>query len=118
MASIIIKFLLNWVTANQKGEEKPFLREGYNWKTFGDMNVAFWKEHQKTLYADAIKMLQNSHVKIVNLIDCFSDEELFSKGVFSWTGGSTLGSYCVSATSSHYDWAMKKIKKYKKELDK
>ena len=41
-------------------------------------------------------MLQNSHTKIINLVDSFSDEELFSKGVFLWTGGSTLGSYCVS----------------------
>lgn len=26
-----------------------------------------------------------------------------------------LGSYCVSATASHYDWAMKKIKKHIKD---
>ena len=112
------QLLLNWVIANQKGEEKPFLKESYNWKTYGDMNVAFWMEHQKTPYDDARNMLQNSHAKIINLIDSFSDEELFSKGVFPWTGGSTLGSYCVSTTSSHYDWAIKKIKKYKKELGK
>ncbi|MFC2579722.1 MAG: ClbS/DfsB family four-helix bundle protein, partial [Bacteroidota bacterium] len=31
-------------------------------------------------------------------------------GVFDWTGTSTLGAYCVSATASHYDWAIKKIK--------
>lgn len=33
---------------------------------------------------------------------------------FNWTGTTSLGSYCVSATSSHYDWAMKKIKKTQK----
>ncbi len=32
----------------------------------------------------------------------------FSKKVYKWVGGSTLGSYFVSATSSHYDWAIKK----------
>ena len=31
-----------------------------------------------------------------------------------WVGGSTLGSYFVSTTSSHYDWAMKKLKAHKK----
>ena len=35
-------------------------------------------------------------------------EELFSKKVYKWVGGSTLGSYFVSSTSSHYDWAIKK----------
>ena len=29
---------------------------------------------------------------------------------FAWTGNAALGDYCVSTTSSHYDWAMKKIK--------
>jgi hypothetical protein len=31
---------------------------------------------------------------------------------FTWTGTTSLGSYCVSASSSHYDWAMKKIKNH------
>ncbi len=34
--------------------------------------------------------------------------------VYKWTGGSTLGSYFVSAISSHYDWAMKKLKAHRK----
>jgi len=33
------QLILNWVYANQKGEEKPFLPEPYNWKTYGNMNV-------------------------------------------------------------------------------
>lgn len=31
-----------------------------------------------------------------------------------WVGGSTLGSYFVSVTASHYDWAMKKQKAHRK----
>ena len=45
------------------GKEKPFLREPYTWKTYGDMNIDFWNEHQKTSYDDAKKLLQNSHKK-------------------------------------------------------
>ena len=110
------QLFLNWVSANQKGKMKPFLREPYNWKTYGDMNVEFWKEHQNTFYEDSIAMLKESHQKVIDSISQFSNEELFSKGVFSWTGGSTLGSYGVSATASHYDWAIKKLSRYKKEL--
>ena len=47
----------------------------------------------------------------MKLIDSFSDQELFRKAYFSRTGTTSLGSYCISATSSHYDWAMKKLKK-------
>ena len=104
------RLLLNWVTSNQKGEAKPFLPEPYNWKTYGDMNVMFWEKHQATPYDDSKKMFCNSHKNVLDLIEQFSNEELFAKKSFSWVGGSKLGSYCVSVTSSHYDWAMKKIK--------
>ena len=46
----------------------------------------------------------------MELIAVFSDNDLFNKGIFDRTGISTLGSYSVPATSSHYDWAIKKIK--------
>ncbi|WP_288226184.1 ClbS/DfsB family four-helix bundle protein [uncultured Enterococcus sp.] len=110
------QLLLNWVTANQAGEAKQFLKEGYNWKNYGAMNVEFWEKHQTTSYETARRLLTESHKQVMALADTFSNEELFSKGSFSWVGGSTLGSYFVSATASHYEWAMKKIRKFKKSL--
>ncbi len=38
------QLILNWVESNQKGEEKPFIPQPYNWRTYGDMNVEFWKK--------------------------------------------------------------------------
>lgn len=110
------QLLIKWVNANQSGEETKFLPEPYNWKTYGEMNIEFWRVHQNTSYISAKDMLEKSHKQVMELIETFKSEELFSKGTYSWTGGSTLGSYCVSATASHYEWAMKKLKKYKKSL--
>ena len=108
------QLLLIWVSANQNGEAKPFLPESYSWKTYGIMNVEFWNKHQTTSYANSRKMLTDSHKQVLDLIGQFSDEELFEKKYFAWTGTTSLGSYCVSATSSHYDWAIKKIKLHMK----
>lgn len=108
------QLLLNWVASNTSGIAMPFLPEPYNWKTYGDMNVMFWEKHQSTTYADAEKLLRESHAAVIAVIQRFSNDELFERKQFSWTGTSTLGSYCISATSSHYDWAMKKIKKHMK----
>ena len=55
-------------------------------------------------------MLHASHKKVMDMIEKLTNEELFETKHFAWTGNSTLGAYCVSATSSHYDWATKKIK--------
>lgn len=110
------QLVLDWVTANQQGREQQFLKAGYNWKTTADMNMEFWENHQKTSYEEALVLLKKSHSDVMQLIETFTNEELFSKGVYKWVGGSVLGSYFVSATSSHYDWAMKKIRKYLKSL--
>lgn len=104
------QLLLNWVHANQNGDHKPFIPHPYNWKTYGSLNEYFWKKHQNTSLEEAKEMVAKSHNEVLCLAETFSNEELFSKGVYKWVGGSTLGSYFVSATSSHYDWAMKKLK--------
>ena len=110
------QLLLKWVTANQNGEARPFLPEAYNWKTYGAMNAEFWSRHQSTDYTEARKMLEDSHKDVMDLIEPMSDDALFTKKHFPWTGTTSLGSYCVSATSSHYDWAIKKIKFHIKML--
>ena len=110
------QLLLNWVNSNQMGNKTNFLPDPYNWKTYPQMNIGFWEKHQKTPFEDAVILLTKSHSDVITLIDSFSNEELFTNKYFPWTGTTSLGSYCVSVTSSHYDWAMKKIKKHKKEL--
>jgi len=108
------QLLLNWIAANQSGDAKPFLPAPYNWKTFQDMNVMFWEKHRSTSYADSKAMLLDSHKKALAVFETFTNDELFESRHFSWTGTTTLGSYCVSATASHYDWAIKKIKAHRK----
>lgn len=108
------QLLLQWVPANLNGMDKPFIPAPYNWKTYGDMNGEFWKKHQHTALEDAQNMLGESHCAVMKLAETFSNEELFSKGMYKWVGGSTLGSYFVSVTASHYDWALKKLKAHRK----
>ncbi len=110
------QLLLNWVHSNTNGKKVHFLPEPYNWKTFGEMNVEFWKKHQKTELEASKELFRKSHQDTMNLMETFSDKELFTKKLFDWTGTTSLGSYCVSATSSHYDWAIKKLKAHIKKM--
>lgn len=108
------QLILNWVESNEAGIEKPFLPKPYNWKTYGEMNVIFWQKHQDTTLDEAKVLLDESHKLVLMLIDRFTNDELFSKNVFTWAFGTTLGSYFVSGTSSHYDWAIKKLKAHQR----
>ena len=110
------QLLLYWVENNTDGREKPFLPAPYNWKTFGVMNMEFWEKHQNTAYDKSKEMVKDSHKRVMQLIEKFTDIELFEKKHFKWTGTSSLGQYCISTTASHYDWAMNKIKMHVKQV--
>lgn len=107
---------LNWVSANMDGEKRPFLPYPYTWKNYAGMNEEFTGKHQNTSYDEALELLKASHDDILARVQTFSNDELFTKKHFSFTGTTSLGSYAVSATSSHYEWGIKKIRKYRKLL--
>lgn len=108
------QLLLNWIESNKNNNNKPFIPEPYNWKTYGNLNIELWKKHQSTSLEDAKNMFQKSHAEVIKLAQTFSNEELFSKEVYTWVGKSALGSYFISTTISHYNWAIKKLKAHKK----
>jgi len=83
---------------------------GYTWATLPLLNQKIWERYQNVPLADAKKILFDSHTMIMNIIGSHTNDELFSKGVYKWTKTTTLGSYLISVTSSHYEWAMTKIK--------
>lgn len=108
------QLLISFVDENTKGKNVPFLPQPYTWRTIAAMNQGFWEKHQHTELKEARKMLASSHARVLSLIERFSNEELFLSRAFPAVGSSTLGSYFVSDTSSHYDWAIKKIKAHQK----
>ncbi|WP_345854672.1 ClbS/DfsB family four-helix bundle protein [Shewanella algae] len=108
------QLLLKWVNSNMAGQKASFLPEPYNWKTYGQMNFEFWERHQETELLAAKHLLQESHEAALELVKSFTNEELFTKLYFNWTGTTTLGSYCVSAMPSHYDWAFRKLRAHAK----
>lgn len=57
-------------------------------------------------------MPRGSHRLVMERIEGHDNEELFGRGVYKWTKSTTLGAYFVSSTCSHYDWAMKKIRRH------
>lgn len=106
--------LVEWMEANLAGREQPFLPAPYTWKSYGQLNVELLEKHQTTSLADAFVLLQSSTEQVLAAIRQLTNEELFDRGHFSWTGTTTLGSYCVSTTSSHYQWALKKLRTHRR----
>lgn len=110
------KMLLKWVKVNQAAEECDFLPAGYNWHTYGDLNQLFWQRNQEVSLQQAQDLLAHTHQEVMQLLTSFTNDELFQKKVYPWTGNNALGTYFIANTSSHYEWALKKIRKFKRSL--
>ncbi len=108
------KMMETWYVTGMAGKKPVMPREGYTWQTTPEMNRKIWEQYKGTSLKDAADLFKKSHKKIMSLIEKHSDEELFTKKMYPWTGTTSLGSYLVSATSSHYDWALKTVKPLRK----
>ncbi|MEM9339245.1 MAG: ClbS/DfsB family four-helix bundle protein [Bacteroidota bacterium] len=106
--------MLDWYKVGMKGEKPDMPAKGYTWKTVPQLNKTIWELYHETTLEEAKTNLASSYQKVRDVIERHSDEELFEKKRYDWTGSTSLGSYLISATSSHYDWALKLIKKAKK----
>ncbi len=103
--------MLEWYKTGMSGQKPDMPAKGYTWKTLPDFNKKIWEQYNTTPLAEVKKLLAQSHKKVQQLIAKHTDEELFEKKKYKWTGTTSLGAYFVSATSSHYDWALKFLKK-------
>lgn len=106
--------LQRWYTVGMKGEKSEMPATGYSWKTTPELNKWIWEKYAETDLSEAKTSLAESFRQIQTIIEKHSNEELFEKKRYKWTGTTSIGSYIVSATSSHYDWAFKLINKAKK----
>ncbi|MEM0941867.1 MAG: ClbS/DfsB family four-helix bundle protein [Bacteroidota bacterium] len=107
--------MLDWYAVGMAGAKPDIPAKGYTWKMVPELNKWIWRKYNQTDLEQIRELLQNSYDKVRSIIKKHSNNELYEKKKYKWTGTTSLGSYLISATSSHYDWALKLIKKGKKE---
>lgn len=106
---------LEWYQVGMAGNMPTMPSEGYTWKTLPDLNRKIQEKYTNISLNEARALLDSSFQTLQNRIEKHSDADLFEKKKYIWTGSTSLAAYLISATSSHYDWAYKLIKKCMKE---
>ncbi len=102
---------LEWYKIGMSGEKPMMPAEGYSWKELPELNKIIWKKYQKHSLIKSNKLLHQSFEEIIQIVHKHSDEELFTKKKYAWTGSTSLGAYITSAIYSHNIWGYKIIKK-------
>jgi hypothetical protein len=108
------EMVLNWHAAGVKGKIPVTPAEGFNWAQLPALNQHIYEKHCNRPLSDIQKEFASSYKKCLSTVQGLSDEELFTRGHYAWTKNNTLGTYFVSCTSSHYNWARTNIKKARK----
>jgi len=103
-----------WYQVGMSGKKPAIPAEDVTWQTLPILNHRIYENYKGTPLETALEMLKTSHTQVLELVSAHTDEELFEKKRYSWTGTTSLGAYLISASSSHYDWALKTIKPIKK----
>jgi hypothetical protein len=104
----------NWYKIGMSGKKPAILAEDVTWQTLPVLNHRIYEKYKGTDLKEAIKLFKKNHKTVTALIEKHTDDELFTKKKYQWTGTTSLGEYLISATSSHYDWGLKIIKPLRK----
>lgn len=106
--------MLEWYQLGTQGEKPAIPAKDYTWKTLPELNRKIWEQYLNSSLENVRSAINSSFLHLLEIIESQLDEELFEKKRYKWTRTTSLGAYLISATSSHYDWAYKLIKKAKR----
>ena len=62
------------------------------------------------------ELLEETHKEMIQLVQSFTQEELFDKGFYKCTYTTTMAAYFASVTTSPYGQAVKLLKTHLKNL--
>jgi hypothetical protein len=103
--------MLSWHKAGLRGETPAMPAEGFNWRQIPALNQQIFEAHKDDALADVQAAFVRSYEEILELAQTLSEDELFERSHFAWTGKNNVATYLISASCSHYDWAYKRIKR-------
>ncbi len=107
---------LQWEQVGSAGDHPAIPAEGYTFAETPALNEAIYQRTKDDAWDEVVARLQRTHAELLAVIDRYTDEDLFTKRRFAWTRSTSVGSYMTSATSSHYSWAAKLIRKWTKTV--
>lgn len=106
--------VLGWYEAGLRGE-KPYLpSEGYTWRDLPKLNQKFFEQRREQPLQEVLRDFEETYQRELAIIESLSEEDLFEKDRFAWTGVWSLAEYFAANTHKHYDWACKNIRLQKK----
>jgi hypothetical protein len=106
------ELIMKWNDKKVHGEKVDFPETGYKWTELGKLAQKFYTDYDTKNYPSLLLKLDDTMIDILNLIQQKTDQELYETG---WYDEWTLGRMIQLNTSSPFQNARIRIRKWKKE---
>lgn len=106
------RMMLGWYAAATDGGIPAVPAEGYTWRQLPELNAEIRSRFADDDLGDVEAAFASVHDELDRTIAACSEEELFTKRYYSFTGSSDLATYFTSATGGHYRSAYKHINRW------
>ena len=110
------QLFLSWYRQGMTGQKPDMPATGHTWKTTPALNASIHAACQTQSLPQVRRRFGDRHRSIRQLVVDHTQEELFTRRRFAWTGSTSLGSYVISATSAHYRWAGQLLQRHADSL--
>jgi uncharacterized protein (TIGR03083 family) len=106
------QMFMGWLEAGRRGETPKLPAPGFNWAQLPALNNQIYQQHKDQSLAEIRAEFAASYECIGNALREAPEDELYTRQRYVWLGDKwTVGRYAESATSAHYRWAVKEIRK-------
>ena len=106
------ELVLKWNTNKDRDENVDFPETNYKWNELGKLAQKFYKDYEKDKFSSLIKRFNKVVQSILELVEKKTNVDLYQK---SWYEKWTLGRMIQLNTSSPYQNAKARLRKWKKE---
>ncbi|MBE7381552.1 MAG: ClbS/DfsB family four-helix bundle protein [Leptolyngbya sp. SIO1E4] len=106
------RMMIRWYTEAKAGIKSAVPSDKYKWNQLNALNAEIYAQFKDRPLSEITEQYNKVHDELYQLIETTTEEELFTKKFYDFTGTSVLAAYFNSSTAAHYRSAAKHIRKW------
>jgi hypothetical protein len=111
------QLLIYWYDAGLHGKTPDPYPPGMSHNAINALNALFYERNRERSLIAALEEYQDSYAQGLKLVRDLTEEELFSPGIYPWTGRHSLADYVAANTCQHYYWAKMQLRRWLKQQE-
>jgi hypothetical protein len=106
------RMMLAWYRTEKKGKKAAVPTDKYKWNQLRQLNAHIYTTYKDVSLKKIERDFKKVHDELQKLVEGLSDNELFTKEQYNFTGTSDLATYLNSSTAAHYRSARRHIQRW------